>query len=84
MIEYVDILNKTTDLGGYQNISIAFNNHFAGFGPQSANSFLKLMDRPEIKDWAKEIEQNEKNNYFFIDNKLQTSISDFTNFKDNK
>jgi len=42
------------------------------------------MDRPEIKDWTKEIEQNEKNNYFFIDNKLQTSISDFTNFKVNK
>ena len=42
------------------------------------------MDRPEIKDWTKEIEQNEKNNYFFIDNKLQTSISDFTNLKDNK
>ena len=84
MIEYVDILNKTTDLEGYQNIAIAFNNHFAGFGPQSANTFLKLMDRPEIKDWTKEIEQNEKNNYFFIDNKLQTSISDFTNFKVNK
>ena len=84
MVEYVDILNKTTDLEDYQNIAIAFNNHFAGFGPQSANTFLKLMDRPEIKDWTKEIEQNEKNNYFFIDNKLQTSISDFTNFKDNK
>jgi uncharacterized protein YecE (DUF72 family) len=83
MVEYVDILNKT-DLQDYQNIAIAFNNHFAGFGPQSANTFLKLMDRPEINDWAKEIEQNKKNNYFFIDKEHQTSISDFNNFKDIK
>ena len=55
MIEYVDILNKTTDFKDYQNISIAFNNHYAGFGPESANTFLKLMDKPEINDWIKEI-----------------------------
>jgi len=78
MVEYIDILNKTTDLKDYQDLAIAFNNHFAGFGPQSANTFLKLMDKPEIDDWRKEIEQNEKNNYFFIDNKHQTNISDFT------
>ena len=67
----MNIFIKQNRFGGYQNIAIAFNNHFAGFGPQSANTFLKLMDRPEIKDWIKEIvEQNEKNNYFFIDNKL--------------
>jgi len=81
MVKYVDIINKT-DLQNYQNLAIAFNNHFAGFGPQSANTFLKLMDKPEINDWTKEIvEQNEKNNYFFIDNKHQTSISDFTSSK---
>jgi len=78
MVEYIDILNKTTDLKDYQDLAIAFNNHFAGFGPQSANTFLKLIDKPEIDDWRKEIEQNEKNNYFFIDNKHQTNISDFT------
>ena len=44
MVEYIDILNKT-DLEDYQNIAIAFNNHYAGFGPQSANTFLKLMDK---------------------------------------
>ena len=59
MVEYVDILNKT-DLEDYQNIAIAFNNHFAGFGPQSANTFLKLMDKPEINDWTKEIEKRAK------------------------
>jgi hypothetical protein len=71
-------------LSYYQNIFIAFNNHFAGFGPQSANTFLKLMDKPEIKDWTKEVKQNEKNNYFSVDNKHQTSLSDFTHIKDIK
>jgi uncharacterized protein YecE (DUF72 family) len=80
MVEYADILNKT-DLEDYQNISIAFNNHYAGFGPQSANTFLKLMDKPEINDWTKEIEQNRGNKGLFIDSKHQTSISDFTYFK---
>ena len=59
MVEYVDILNKT-DLQNYQNIAITFNYHFAGFGPQSANTFLKLMDKPETKDWIKEIEKEQK------------------------
>ena len=61
MVEYVDFLNKT-DLEGYQNIAIAFNNHYAGFGPQSANTFLKLMDKPEINDWTKEVEKEKKLN----------------------
>ena len=65
----------------YQKMVIAFNNPFAGFGPQSANTFLKLMDKPEIDGWTKEVEQNEKNQGFFIGNKHQTSISDFTSFK---
>ena len=80
MAEYADILNKT-DLENYQNIAIAFNNHFAGFGPQLANTFLKLMGKPEVDGWTKEIEQNRNNNISFIGNKHQTSISDFTSFK---
>jgi hypothetical protein len=83
MIEYVDIINKT-DLQGYQNISIAFNNHFAGFGPQSANTFLKLMDKPEINDWTKEIEKMQQNSTKNTEHKYQTSLSDFTHFKDIK
>jgi uncharacterized protein YecE (DUF72 family) len=79
MFEYVDILNKT-DLEGCQNIAIAFNNHFAGFGPQSANTFLKLMDRPEIDNWTKEVEK-EQQNYANTEPKYQTSLSDFTHFK---
>jgi hypothetical protein len=80
MVEYFDILKKT-DLEDYQKMVIAFNNPFAGFGPQSANPFLKLMDKPEIDGLTKEVEQNEKNQGFFIGNKHQTSISDFTSFK---
>ncbi len=59
MIEYIDTINKMR-YGNeeQQTIAVAFNNHFAGFGPQSANSFLKLMDRPAIKDWTMEIEQS--------------------------
>ena len=78
MIEYVDILNKTTDFQDYQNIAIAFNNHYAGFGPESANTFLKLMDKPEIDWWTKEI-YKEQQNSINTANKHQTSLSDFTN-----
>jgi uncharacterized protein YecE (DUF72 family) len=80
MVEYIDILNKTTDLEDYQNIAIAFNNHFAGFGPQSANTFLKLMGKMEINDWAKEIEKRQINSAN-MEHKYQTSLSDFTHFK---
>ena len=54
-------------------IVVAFNNHFAGFGPQSGITFLKLMDEPEINDWSKEIKQNNSTTKDF-----QKSISDFT------
>jgi len=79
MVEYIDILNKT-DLEDYQNIAIAFNNHYAGFGPQSANTFLKLMGKMEINDWAKEIEKRQINSAN-MEHKYQTSLSDFTHFK---
>jgi hypothetical protein len=70
-------------LEDYKNISIAFNNHFAGFGPQSANTFLKLMDNPEINDWTKEIEKEQQNSTN-MEHKHQTSLSDFTHFKHSK
>ena len=82
MVEYVDFLNKT-DLEGYQNIAIAFNNHYAGFGPQSANTFLKLMDKPEINDWTKEVEKEQRNSTK-QEHKYQTSLSDFANYKNIK
>lgn len=51
MLEYVRKVRDTQDQNSdIQDIFIAFNNHFAGFGPQSVNDFLKLMNMSEI-DW---------------------------------
>jgi hypothetical protein len=82
MVECVDILNKT-DLENYQNIVIAFNNHFAGFGPQSANTFLMLMDKPGIDGWTQEIEK-EQQNTANKEHKYQTNLSDFSQFKNTR
>lgn len=80
MIEYIDTINKLqNDTQGQQTISIAFNNHFAGFGPESANTFLKLMDKPAIDGWTKQIEQN--NLFYTTNNEHQSSISNYTFFK---
>ena len=46
MIEYTrnfkKIQNAETNI---HDVLIAFNNHFAGFGPQSVNDFLKIMNK---------------------------------------
>ena len=46
MIEYARnfkrIQNAETNI---RDVLIAFNNHFAGFGPQSVNDFLKIMNK---------------------------------------
>ncbi len=76
MAEYIDIINDKAVLEN-QNVSIAFNNHFAGFGPESASTFLKLMDKP-APEWSKEIEQNKNNKTSSIENRYQTSMSDFS------
>ncbi len=78
MIEYADIVNEKT-LDENQNTIIAFNNHFAGFEPQSASTFLKMMDK-SVSDWTKEILQN-KNTMFQIENKHQASMVDFSHCK---
>jgi uncharacterized protein YecE (DUF72 family) len=36
--------------GSYQNAFVFFNNHFAGFGPESVNEFRRLLGMMEI-DW---------------------------------
>jgi uncharacterized protein YecE (DUF72 family) len=78
MQEYVDIV-KEKSLGETQTTSIAFNNHFAGFGPESASTFLKMMDKLAT-DRTKELKQNE-NIDFSKENKHQTSIFDFPTYK---
>ncbi len=73
MLEYIDNMRKIQNDSNVQDISIAFNNHFAGFGPQSVNDFLRLMDKPEIR-WNKDLR------YSSNKSTKQTNISDFTFF----
>ena len=76
MLEYVkrirDFQNENSSI---RDVLIAFNNHFAGFGPQSANDFLKLMNMSEI-DWKTELERYE-NNSSQSNGRYQSSLSDF-------
>ena len=58
------------------DVLIAFNNHFAGFGPQSVNDFLNLMNMSEI-DWKSELERYE-NNSTQSNGRHQSNMSDFT------
>ena len=71
MLEYVKKVRETqNENSNISNVLIAFNNHFAGFGPQSVNDFLKLMNMPEI-EWKSELESYENNS-------AQSSLSDFS------
>lgn len=58
-----------------KDVLIAFNNHFAGFGPQSVNDFLRLLEMPE-SEWKKELER--KSGTDFTDQSSQSSLFDFT------
>lgn len=72
MHEYVKKIKQNHDENSnIRDILIAFNNHFAGFGPQSVNDFLRLMNMSEV-DWKSELEH-------FGNNSGQSSMSDFTN-----
>ncbi len=88
MKEYVDLVKRTRQDDAniqHHQMAIAFNNHFAGFGPQSANEFLRLMDKPEV-DWkgASQQKQQQQDGSASLDAKTrqqqQTSISDFAHF----
>lgn len=77
MIEYVKKVNETqNENSSIRDVLIAFNNHFAGFGPQSVNDFLKLMNMSEI-DWKTELNRHESNSAEPND-RFQSSLFDFT------
>ena len=77
MLEYVKQVRDTQDKNSnIYDVLIAFNNHFAGFGPQSVNDFLKLMNMSEV-DWKTELE-NYENNSGQTNDRFQSSLSDFT------
>lgn len=65
---------QTDNASNTRDILIAFNNHFAGFGPQSVNDFLKIMNISEI-DWKNELEKQGYQNPKSDDGQL--SLSDF-------
>ena len=77
MLEYVKKVRETqNENSNISNVLIAFNNHFAGFGPQSVNDFLKLMNMSEI-DWKSELEDYE-NNSGQSNGRHQSNLSDFS------
>ena len=77
MLEYVKKVRETqNENSNINDVLIAFNNHFAGFGPQSVNDFLKLMNMPEI-EWKSELERYE-NNSNQSNGRHQSNLSDFT------
>ena len=77
MLEYVKKVRETqNENSNICDVLIAFNNHFAGFGPQSVNDFLNLMNMPEI-DWKTELERYEINSAQ-PNERFQSSLSDFT------
>ena len=77
MLEYVKKVRETqNENSNISDVLIAFNNHFAGFGPQSVNDFLNLMNMSEI-DWKSELERYE-NNSTQSNDRFQSSLSDFT------
>ena len=52
---------------------VAANNHYAGFGPGTANTFRKMLDLPEVTWNDVKVPQTEKAS----GNIKQTSLSDF-------
>ncbi len=82
--EYVDNMNKMQEgEAGKKGTKIiaAFNNHFAGFGPESANTFLRLVNEPEA-NWKGELEeQQQKSSASGLNAFSQRSISDYPAFR---
>jgi uncharacterized protein YecE (DUF72 family) len=71
---------KQEEVGGRKNINLAIvsaNNHYAGFGPGTANIFRKMVDLPEAT-WNKEQEEEQKSHLLGdVDHSKQSTLSDF-------
>ena len=55
---------------------VATNNHYAGFGPGTANTFRKMLDLSEVT-WNEDDVQISKTRETVSGNTKQTSLSDF-------
>ena len=71
---------KQEEGGGRKNINLAIvsaNNHYAGFGPGTANIFRKMVDLPEAT-WNKKQEEEQKSRLLGdVDHSKQSTLSDF-------
>jgi len=71
---------KQEEGGGRKNINLAIvsaNNHYAGFGPGTANIFRKMVDLPEAT-WNKEQEEEQKSHLLGdVNHSKQSTLSDF-------
>jgi uncharacterized protein YecE (DUF72 family) len=71
---------KQEEGGGRKNINLAIvsaNNHYAGFGPGTANIFRKMVDLQETT-WNKEQEEEQKSHLLGdVDHSKQSTLSDF-------
>lgn len=81
LLEYAKRIRELQDEqdANIRDVLIAFNNHFAGFGPQSVDNFLKIMNMSEL-NWKRELEKIEKNNPAVSTDKFQSSLSDFNHY----
>ena len=80
MIEYMRNFERIQNAeNNIHDVLIAFNNHFAGFGPQSVNDFLKTTNKLE-KSWKSDLESRQQNNSNQTHNKYRSSIPDFSRF----
>jgi hypothetical protein len=62
---------------GRKNINLAIvsaNNHYAGFGPETANMFRKMVGLPETK-WQEDDDKNEKDKEYEEEKKDKTPNS---------
>ena len=74
MKKWAGKLKNTTNKN--DNISLAIvsaNNHYAGFGPMTANTFRKMIGLPEAK-W----EYNKLSNKILSDTNYSRQLLDFT------
>ncbi|MGA8912647.1 MAG: DUF72 domain-containing protein [Nitrososphaeraceae archaeon] len=73
-------VSKQEEGGGRKNINLAIvsaNNHYAGFGPGTANIFRKMVDLPEAT-WNKKQEEEQKSRLLGdVDHSKQSTLSDF-------
>jgi uncharacterized protein YecE (DUF72 family) len=56
---------------------VAANNHYAGFGPGTANTFRKILDLPEVTWNDIEVSKTEDIGILSDDNTKQSRLSDF-------